>query len=115
MKQTITGLVHVIPLYRVLHEPLCLCEIHCVIGPTLDKHQKVIEIQFAVEGLGPAAAVGIFQELGRAPMQHLFTRCDYHQPSGHFIAIEDAEIARMSAAFPKRFVRVWGVCETPYQ
>jgi hypothetical protein len=115
MKETIIGLVHVIPLYRVLHEPLSLCEVHCVIGPTLDKRQKVIEIQFTVEGLGPAAAVGIYQGSTKIPMQHLFTRCDYHQPPGHFIAIEDAEIARMSAVFPKRFVRVWGVCETPYQ
>lgn len=114
MKQMVIRAVPIIPLYQVLHQPLSFEEVHLVVGPTLKNEERVIEIAFAVECLGPAVAVGIFKGSLKIPMQHLFTRCDYHQPPGHFIAIEEVEVARMSALFPGRFARVYGVFETPY-
>jgi hypothetical protein len=47
-------------------------------------------------------------------MKHLFLRCDYHEPPGHFIAIEEDEVGRMMALFPERLQRVGNVYESPY-
>jgi hypothetical protein len=114
MEQAASREVHRIPLYRVLQRPLSLQEVTTAVGLSLQKHQGIVEVHFKIEGMGKACAVGIFQGSTQIPMKHLFLRCDYHEPPGHFIAIEEDEVGRMMALFPERLQRVGNVYESPY-
>ena len=101
---------HCIPLYRVLHKPLSFDEVYQAMLCTLSRDEIVIEI--VTDSL--ITAVGIYKPKVKRAMTHLFTRCDYLEPPGHFIAIEVHELERMFTLFPQRLTRVWGRFETPY-
>lgn len=110
MEQKKVRVTHRIPLYQVLEKPLPLAELDAVLRSAISKDESVVEIKVGI-GL---TAVGIYNTVTKRPIRHLFTRCDYHQPPGHFVAIEEGEIERMFKHFPNRFRRVWGRYENPY-
>lgn len=110
MEQRQVTVTHRIPLYQVLEKALPLAELHTVLKPVILKDERVVEITVGSQ----LTAVGLYNVVTKRPIRHLFTRCDYHQPPGHFVAIEEAEIALLCTYFPNRFRRVWGKYESPY-
>ena len=103
-----------IPLYQVLKEPLTLEEVDAVLSPHLAADQTVIEVHCQTLEGNPFSAVGVYDTVRRGAMRHLFTRCQYHEPIDHFIAIEESAETELLAHFPDRFRRVHGWFETPY-